>query len=222
MRTLFQGECVRRGPRHTRKTHKRKPQGKPRDTGASEETEQQVRGRCKVCPVDPHSCAKPVADSGQSPGPGPMLGQGIHGTRKAPTGKSDSTADTGSHPLVVSLAQVKPGMNGECPGTGWRRPRHRMEEVWKSPDHTMVLRPHCCCRCPLGCCLAPPTQGEPVPARCGHAPPWPALLRGPMHEQAPAPRNMAVPKGIVLSPGIDEAALNPASLDGPAGPCRGG
>lgn len=93
---------------------------------------------------------------------------------------------------------------------------------WKSPGHRMVLRPHCCCRCPLGCCLAPPTQGEPVPARCGHAPPWPALLHGPMYEQAPAPRNMAVPRAIVLSPGTDEAALNPASLDGPAGPCRGG
>lgn len=41
VRTLFQGECVRRGHRHTHKTHKRK-RG---DIGASEETRAAGQGQ---------------------------------------------------------------------------------------------------------------------------------------------------------------------------------
>lgn len=115
-----------------------------------------------------------------------------------------------------------PGIHRECPGTGWRRPgiqwRRSAEWLEKAPGKGWVLRPHCCCHCPLGCCFAPPIQGEPALAGCGHAPPWPAPRHGSRCGQAPAPRNTAVPRATVLCPGTDGAALNLASLAGPGGP----
>lgn len=119
-----------------------------------------------------------------------------------------STADMGSNWVASSAA--------------WKEARRQMEEAHASDRGPAIrwrrLRPHCCCCC-HHCCLVLPTRGGPAPAGCDHVPPWPAPLHGPTHGRAPAPTSRAAPKALAPSRGTASAALNPASLAGPAGPC---
>lgn len=98
VRTLFQGECPRRGRTHTCKTHKRK-RG---DIGASEET--RAAGQRQVCGL-----LQPVHSQWQTLVRARDRGLTLEsmGDKEVPNwGRSDSTEDTVSPLLATSPAQA--------------------------------------------------------------------------------------------------------------------